>query len=184
MAPPNWFIALPLDADDLPAGELDALPAGTRRFHPADLHVTVAFLGPVDCATALQARELVDWSGQPPMRVATSARATFGSPARPSALGLEFNDPDGKLTAFIGTWRDHLLAAADRPPERREVRPHVTLGRPPRRGSDSIALRDWLAASPAPAPVLLDRIALYTRAEADAGHRFVTCRECRLGDAA
>jgi 2'-5' RNA ligase len=178
--PPNWFVALPLDARQLPTGELDALPPGTRGFHPLDLHVTVAFLGPVGHETALDAWSTADWSSEPALRAFTGPRATFGSPRRPSAYGLELEDAAGNLQAFIARWRDHLLAAADRPADTRAVRPHVTLGRPPRRRGDTIRLRAWLAASPGPAPVTLDRIALYTRADPGDDRRFVVHRECGL----
>jgi 2'-5' RNA ligase len=49
---PNWFIALPVS----PLGWFERLvpppPAGFRAFHPDDLHLTIAFLGAVDDATA------------------------------------------------------------------------------------------------------------------------------------
>lgn len=180
MAPPNWFIALPVDARRLPTGELDALPPGTRRFHPHDLHVTVAFLGPVERDTALHAWSMSDWTSQSILRVSTGSRATFGSPRRPSAYGLELEDPARHLHAFIERWRDHVLAAAGRPAETRAVRPHVTLGRPPRRRGDTIRLREWLAASPESTPLTLDRIALYTRADPGDDRRFAVHRECGL----
>lgn len=180
MAPPNWFIALPLDARELPDGELDSLPPGTRRFHPDDLHVTVAFLGPVERATALRAWSETDWSRQTALRIPTGQRATFGPRRRPSAFGLELDEPGGRLAAFIECWRDRLLVAAGRPPEERAVRPHVTLGRPSRGRGDSTRVRDWLAASPAPVPVSLDRVVLCTRAGREEERRFSACRECRL----
>lgn len=181
VVPPNWFIALPLDARELPPGELDALPPGSRRFHPGDLHVTVAFLGPVDRDTALHAWSAADWASQSPLHAVTGPRATFGSPRRPSAYGLELEDSGRDLHAFIESWRDHLLAAADRPPETRAVWPHVTLGRPPRRGGDTIHPREWLASSPEATPLTLDRIALYTRADPGDDRRFSMRRECGLG---
>lgn len=180
MTPPNWFIALPFPPEALPKGELDALPPGTRRFHPDDLHVTVAFLGAVDEATALATWTAADWSSEPALRALGGCRATFGPRHRPSAFGLEFEDPRGELRAFIGRWRDRLLAAADLPPERREVRPHVTMGRPPRHGGDTIRIREWLASGPGAVAVTLDRVALYTRADPGSERRFARRRECSL----
>lgn len=174
MAPANWFIALPFPGGNLPAGEMDALPPHTRRFLPDDLHVTVAFLGAVDRATAVRAWSDADWSGESPLCVKTGRRATFGSPRRPSAYGLEFDDPRSELQAFIARWRDRLLAAADRPPEKRAVRPHVTLGRPARRGGDTIRVREWLATRPDAMSVTLDRVALYTRSKPGSERRFET----------
>lgn len=165
---PNWFIGFPVKADALPAGVLESLPAGLRRFHPDDLHVTLAFLGPVEAARAkkawreaiaLPARPFTVWSGVP---------AAFGSPRRPSAYGLDLNDPSGELIAFLKTHRDRLREIAGQAPERHSVRPHVTLGRPPRRGGDVIRARAdaWVdTARPESRPIRLDRMALYTWSE-------------------
>jgi len=180
LVPPNWFIALPIDARELPASELDALPPGTRRFHPADLHVTVAFLGAVGRDVALRAWETTEWSRQPAMQAHVGARAALGPRRRPSAYGLELDDAEGHLRAFVEHWRDRLLAVAGRPGEQRPVRPHVTLGRPRRGRGDTIRVRAWLAASPPPTAVTLDRVALYTRADPPAEHRFAVHRESRL----
>lgn len=180
MPPPNWFIGLPVRAAQLPIATLDTLPPDLRRFHPGDLHVTVAFLGPVDEATALAAWGSADWSGQAPLHARTGARAALGPPRRPSAFGLEIGDDTGAVAAFVRRWRDHLLAAAGRPPERRPVRPHVTLARPRRRG-DTIRVREWLAAPPTPTPLTLDRIALYTRAPRQSEQRFHIVRSREFG---
>lgn len=172
----NWFIALPFPPTSLPEDELRRLPAGTRAFDPADLHVTVAFLGAVGEHHALRAWDRLEADDTLPLSAVIGPRAVFGAPRRPSALGfdLDTGTDDARLTRFIAQWRDALRAAAGLAPERRPVRPHVTLGRPPRRAD--AAWRDelaaWLDRSTAHAPVSLDRIALYTRAEPGARRRF------------
>lgn len=183
MTRPNWFIALPVRAAELPAGLLGSLPAGIRRFHPEDLHVTVAFLGPVTAATARTAWAAGDWSRQPPLATHTGPRAGFGHPRRPSAYGLEIGDGDDPVAGFLRRWREPLLAAAGRPPETRPVRPHLTLGRPPRRHGDTIRARarDWVAAEQPPVALQLDRIALYTRAPERGERLFTRVRECTFG---
>lgn len=184
MQPANWFIGLPVRPGELPDGVLDSLPPGVRAFHPADLHVTVAFLGPVSRQFALAAWESTDWSRQPALEACIRGRAALGPRRRPSACGLDIGDRDGRLEAFIGEWRDRLLDAADRPCEKREVRPHVTLGRPRGDRSDTIRLREWLADDQPSTPITLDRIALYTRAEPTADRRFAIVRECELAQSA
>ena len=183
MTRPNWFVALPVRAAELPTDLLDSLPAGIRRFRPEDLHVTVAFLGPVTETTALEAWAVGDWSREPPLITHTGARAGFGNPRRPSAYGLDLGDGDDPVAAFLRRWRDPLLAAAGRPPETRAVRPHLTLGRPPRRPGEAIRARarDWIAVEQPPMPLHLDRIALYTRAPQRGGRRFTRVRESALG---
>lgn len=184
---PNWFIGLPVDAAELPAGLVASIPPGLRRFHADDLHVTVAFLGPVDpeAARAAWARAADIDAG--PLRVQTGALAGFGRPARPSAYGLELGPGGDALAELIGRWRDPLRAAAGVGPEGRAVRPHVTLARPPRRGGRTIRARAdaWLArTAPAPATLTFARIALYTRAGAGDERLFRRVEETTLAPAA
>ncbi len=172
----NWFIALPFPLASLPREELTRLPAGTRAFDPADLHVTVAFLGAVGEHRALRAWEQLETVDALPVSATIGPRAVFGSPRRPSALGLDLDtERDGSpLTRFIVEWRNGLRAAAGLAPEKRPVRPHVTLGRPPRRTDADWqrALATWIDRPAAHAPVTLERIALYTRAEPGDQRRF------------
>lgn len=174
----NWFIALPFPSASLPREELAQLPAGTRAFDPADLHVTVAFLGAVGEHRALQAWEQLTTGDALPLSATIGPRAIFGPPRRPSALGLDLDTErdDSPLTGFIAEWRNGLRVAAGVAPEERPVRPHVTLGRPPRRTDADWrrALATWIGrpVAEAPPPVTLERIALYTRAEAGEPRRF------------
>lgn len=180
MSRPNWFIGLPVSADELPRDILASLPAGIRRFHEDDLHVTVAFLGPVDPEDADKAFSVTDWSRLPPLTAVTGARAAFGNPRRPSAHGLELDsEADDAVARFIETWRNVLLEAAGRPFENRSIRPHVTLGRPPRRPAETIRERAgrWLDERQPAVPLRLDRIALYTRADDRRERQFVRIRE-------
>ena len=178
----NWFIALPFPPESLPREELHGLPAGTRAFEPADLHVTVAFLGAVGERCALDAWRQLDVGDALPLSATIGPRALFGSPRRPSALGLDL-DPDtdeSALTRFIAERRNGLRAAAGLAPEQRTVRPHLTLGRPPRRTDAAWqrALAAWIDRPAAHAPATLERIALYTRAEPGDRRRFREVRSC------
>lgn len=172
----NWFIALPFPVASLPDEELKGLPAGTRAFDPADLHVTVAFLGAVGEQRALHTwRQLVIGDALP-LSATIGRRAVFGPPRRPSALGLDLDadTDDSRLTRFIAEWRNGLRAAAGLAPEQRPVRPHLTLGRPPRRTDAAWqrALSAWIDQPAVHAPASLERIALYTRAGPGDRRRF------------
>lgn len=161
----NWFVALPVRPAELPAGLIESLPAGLRRFHPDDLHLTVAFLGAVSGARARAAWDAAADIAEGPFTVDVGAPAALGKPRRPSAFGLDLGAGGEAVTRLIETWRDRLLAAADLEPDARAARPHITLGRPPRRGGDVIRKRGrrWVERyEPPPATLHLDRIALYT----------------------
>ena len=183
MSPANWFIGLPVRADELPAGVLASLPAGIQRFHEQDLHVTVAFLGPVDERRARAAWSLTEWSRLPPLAATTGARAAFGNPRRPSAYGLDLGGDE--LERFLRDWRDPLLEAAGRPPDPRALRPHLTLGRPPRRLAATMRARarGWLQQEQPAAELRLDRIALYTRSGDRPRRQFERVCECPFGAA-
>lgn len=183
---PNWFIGLPVDAGELPAGLMASIPPGLRRFHPDDLHLTVAFLGAVGPEAARAAWALVGDIDAGPLRAQTGRLAAFGRPGRPSAYGLELGAGRDSLAAFIGAWRDPLRAAAGVGAEERAVRPHVTVARPPRRGGQAIRARAaaWLDTQPAPATITLARIALYTRAPPGEERQFRRIEEAPLGSAA
>lgn len=178
----NWFVGLPFPRESLPGDELALLPEGTRAFDPEDLHVTLAFLGAIGERSALRAWERFEpHDAALPLCTTLQRRAVFGAPHRPSALGLDL-DPaggDAPLTRLIAEWRNLLRSTAGLEPEQRPVRPHVTLGRPPRRtGTDwREALSAWLDRPLPQASVRLERIALYTRAEAGSRRRF---REVRV----
>lgn len=181
----NWFIALPLAAAALPEGTLTALPAGTRAFHPADLHVTIAFLGAVGEDRARDAWAALTQPPEAAICATLGPRAALGPPRRPTALGLELDagQPDSDLTRLIATWRDPLRMAAGLAPETRAVRPHVTLGRPPRDAAQQWrrALADWLEGEIETRVIPLERIALYTRASSQQPQRFRAVHTLRLG---
>lgn len=178
----NWFIALPVDAAELPRDLLADLPAGLRRFHAGDLHITVAFLGSVGPDAAYAAWRAA-WIAAGPFSVTLGAPAALGNPRRPSAFGLDLGDGAATLAEVIGQWRDPLRRAAGQSAETREPRPHLTLGRPPRRGGDTIRARalEWVDSyCPAPATLNLDRLALYTRADDRRERQFRIVEEATL----
>jgi len=180
---PNWFIALPVRAADLPPGLVGEMPPGLRRMHPDDLHITVAFLGPVRPRAARAAWALATTIDEGPFRVESGALAAFGRPERPSAYGLDLGPGGAAVGAMIERWRNALLRAAAAREETRPVRPHITLGRPPRRGGTTIRARahEWLAtAAPAASALHLDRIALYTWPEDRRERLFRIVEQCTL----
>ena len=170
MSRPNWFLALPLPADAAPAwlAVAAAAPPVLRRFHPADLHLTVAFLGPCDEAAALAAWQALDGLVHHPIAIRAGGWRALGSPAAPSAYGLTLAEGHPELSRLLSAWGGLALAAAGCRPEQRPPLPHFTLLRPPRR--QAVELREpmaaWMAAAPLPPqPALLSRLALYTWAE-------------------
>jgi len=159
----NWFIALPVAAGPW----FDALqpPAGVRLFGPSDLHVTVAFLGPVREDQALAAFAQAPAFALDPTEVRLGPVECLGSKLRPSAFSALLLDGRAEVEAALGAVRERMWDAAE---ARRDTRPplaHVTLARPSRRATTSQhqqAMR-WARAIDLGAPsVHLHSIALYT----------------------
>ena len=58
MPRPNWFFAFPLDGAFVLT--LPELPPGLRRYHPEDVHLTLAFLGDVPTGSVGRLRAIGD----------------------------------------------------------------------------------------------------------------------------
>lgn len=164
---PNWFLAFPVAAEWITS--LPKLPPRFRRFEPSDVHLTLAFLGGCGETAAHHALDVVRaaFRAAPcaPITVTLSSVVPMGPKREYTALSALL---DGGRDAMTELMRSHRDAPADAAGVRRDQRspiPHVTLGRPQRRATeaDREAGLEWAAALSLPqAPIVLDRVALYT----------------------
>jgi 2'-5' RNA ligase len=127
------FVALELPADVRAAlaGWADAAaPAAMRRVPQANLHVTLAFLGERAPEDATTVAALLDELARPVGELAVGG-ALWLPPRRPGVLAVALEAGPG-----LGDLHAGLVAAlADAigfEPERRALRPHVTVARPRR----------------------------------------------------
>jgi 2'-5' RNA ligase len=165
--PRNWFIALPVPA----AGWFEQLvanpPLGVRRFHPDDLHLTIAFLGSVSPEAAARGFAAVKWPAAT-ARVTLGEVVPMGPPRRYSALSAVLRAGARDVTEAIAATRAEVLRAAGRPLEEREPRAHVTVARPQRQasGAQRAAGRRWAESLGLEGvELMLGRPALYTSAD-------------------
>jgi 2'-5' RNA ligase len=123
------FFALWPDAATRPAlaalARSVALPAGARRVHPADLHLTLQFLGPVPAGRLPSVLAAAAGVSAEPVDVTLTR---VGCWRRARVAWLAPDDTPSALAALVGALGDRL-AAADYPPEARPFRPHVTVAR-------------------------------------------------------
>ncbi len=186
MPRPNWFLALVVPEEPALSQLLVDLPDSVRPFAAADLHITVAFLGPCGQERALLAWQAIAPLRHPPIAVVTGGWRAMGPAAAPSAFALTLGpdseqkpskDPGlvwergGELTAaLIERWRQPAHEAAGLAPERRAALPHITLARPRWRGvgPDRAGLETWWQQAAGPESLrpqhglILREIALYT----------------------
>ena len=187
MPRPNWFLAFPV------AGafvlELPALPPQFRRFHPEDVHLTLAFFGGSGEERALRALAVLDERlEQAPLssiEVSLGEVVPMGGSRRSyTALSALLERGRAETTAAIAALRDVLLEAATGRPERRPPKPHVSIARPRGRATDAQreAALAWAGELDLRhVTTRLDRIALYTWHETRHERLFRIVTERRLG---
>jgi len=119
---------------------------GLRWVHHGALHLTLAFLGPVEPDSIGGIKHQVEQASgrHAPMIRTTGRLGAFARPGSARVLWHAVHDPDGELETLATDLNDALgLAPTDR------YRPHVTLARARRR---SVDLRGWIEAASAAAP--------------------------------
>ena len=162
---PNWFVALPVPSGDWSVKVTQNTPAGFRVFHPADLHITVAFLGPCTPKAAHAGWNTLTGKEHPPIQVQLESLCGMGNPRRPSAYALTLSKGGEETAQLMAHWRPPIYEAAGARADERPPLPHITVARPPRKAKAEMRHlgRDWVKTQSVPAAeFLLERIALYT----------------------
>jgi 2'-5' RNA ligase len=171
---PNWFVGIEVPAGSWYAPVAASAPPEVRTFHPADLHLTVAFFGPCDEARARGGWEAARRIPFAPFPVRLGGLAPMGDRRRPSALSVLLSSGAEPVAAYMAQVQTAALEAAGCRPERRAPKPHVTVARPRRNAPDAERRRavEWATALP-PIDVDLEltRLCLFTWAAERAGGR-------------
>jgi 2'-5' RNA ligase len=120
-----------------------------RWVAPANVHVTLRFLGDTDEALVPRLSELVTALGEAshePLEVRSTSLLTFPNPRRAHVLALHLDDRGA--TSELAVAAERAVTALGFPSEERSFRPHLTLARI-RKPAD---LRRLLAARSTPRP--------------------------------
>jgi 2'-5' RNA ligase len=176
---PNWFIALTVEPGEWYTPLLRTIPRHIRAFNGGDLHITVAFLRTCGEAKARVAWEAVAPFFTQPLEMTLGAVEPMGNRWRPSAIAICSATVDSSVGRFIDQTRDLATFKAGVEPELRAPRPHVTVIRPPKRGSleEIREILDWASGTaPLDLPLRFSRLALYTRS-VERGRQFQTVEE-------
>jgi len=163
----SWFIALPVPTDSW-WSRVCAPPASARLFAPADVHLTVAFLGPVDEKAAEAAFELAPQWPTGTLAATLTGVVAMGNPRRPSAFSVMVGEGAEEIARAIASVRDDMCGRAGARCDDRPPLPHVTIARPNRSAgrAEREAMLAWAQALDLGTPrVRLTSLALYTRAE-------------------
>jgi RNA 2',3'-cyclic 3'-phosphodiesterase len=165
--PGNWFIALSVPGDGW-FSHVTEPPPGVRRFHPDDLHITVAFLGACGRSAAEEAFKVAPKWPLPAVDVTLGEVVAMGNPRRPNAFAALVRGGASELSAAILCVRDEMIMQAGARLEDRAPKPHVTVARPRRKasGPERHGAQAWAAGLELAAPtVRLSRLVLYTHSQ-------------------
>lgn len=173
------FIALPVEPWPTLYTLLQRdLPPALRPQHPADLHVTLAFLGDCDAEALDAVWDTVRERSPPPLQARLEPPAPFGG-SRPRAWGYPLGDVE-PLVAWLEAMRPLLLQRIGSTADSRPIRPHLTIAwLRTRRDTDPTR---W----PAPLTtevgrrVALRAVAAYCRTDASNGARYRILRHLAL----
>lgn len=185
MPRPNWFFAFPLPGAFVL--ELPEPPRALRRYHPDDVHLTLAFLGGVGEAGAERALAALDQrladATPAALEVTLGEVVPMGAKSRYSALSALLEVGRAETSACVTALRDALTEAANGRREKRPAKPHVTVARPRSRASEAdreLGLRWAEGLDLRSVRARLDRIALYTWSEDRRERLFRIVTERRL----
>ncbi|HEY3494628.1 MAG TPA: 2'-5' RNA ligase family protein [Polyangiaceae bacterium] len=168
MPRPNWFLAFPVEGSFL--ADLPAPPPRFRLFPREDVHLTLVFLG--GCGKEAAEKAFARLEGLVAERrigripVTLGDVAPLGGSRRDyTALSALLEGGREEASACIAELRDPITEAAGLRRQLRPPKPHVTLGRPPRRANpvEREAGLAWAAQLDLKkVSRTLDRVALYT----------------------
>jgi RNA 2',3'-cyclic 3'-phosphodiesterase len=124
----RWFLALWPDPEAraaLAARLSDLIPHGARATHPEDLHLTLAFLGPLSSETLGCVERAADEVRCSPFALEIDSVGYF---ARARVLWCGPSSPPDALSALVADLQGRL-AACGLPADPRPYRPHMTIAR-------------------------------------------------------
>lgn len=162
---PNWFIAFTVPESSWLPEVLAAAPEGFRHIRPADLHVTVAFLGRCDSDKALEVwNDCAEYFTRPLSGILRGI-LPMGFCAAPSAYAIEV--AGSELRNWVLDQRDAIGEIAASEPHPHRLLPHITIARP-QKGTEEASIpsgQRWCNSTPSlDLPVTFSRLALMTPA--------------------
>lgn len=174
---PNWFVAWPVSG---PMNWLTALeesaPGGLHFYAPADLHLTLAFLGRSNEALIQKLLSLLKGLPIREIEISLDRIIALPQPRRFSALAFTLSRGRKDVEEQMLRWRDRICREAGARLETRPPLPHITIARPDRRigADDRAAALDWIEQAPdlSPISLRLESPRLYTWNAEDADRRF------------
>jgi len=174
---PNWFVAWPVTGAKEWLADLEArAPGGLDFLDPADLHVTLAFLGRYEPVACRKLAGLLKTLAIPSISASPGECIALPQPRRFSALSFLLNSGRSETEKLITKWRDRICRDVGAKLETRPPLPHLTVARPQRRigEEDRAAALDWIEQLPKKSGVSLqlESPRIFTWSERDSTARY------------
>lgn len=169
LPPPNWFSAFPVLLNDEQRAWTEDLRvrrgSSLKVFRGVDLHVTLAFYGPLKPAQigkVLLATSLVSWE---PLEATFESILFLPSQRRCSAISLSFDLGKKLLINTMAEAGPRLMDSIGKDPDTRDPLPHMTIARPRKwRGAIPDQEANWLKALELPGgQVIIEKPVVFTR---------------------
>lgn len=175
LIPPAWAEYLGRISQDLAERT-----TGLSWVKPANLHVTLRFLGDLGDSGVSRAGDAVrrGAEGVPAVPAALGALGGFPNLARPRVVWVGLSRGVDEAIALAGAVNGALRDAGFGRPDK-PFRAHLTLARV-REGARGLAALSEYAPPPAPEPALLDQVVLMKSDLHPAGSRYTPLLEVRL----
>lgn len=147
----NWFVAWPVEnaTEWLAALAADA-PIGVTFLDPADLHLTIAFLGEHNDAAEKKMAGLLGGFSLTGIDITPGAFLALPQPRRFSAIVASIDTGRLEVEKQIARWMPRICREAGARIDTRAPVPHITVARPDRRitNDDRAAVLDWIESRP------------------------------------
>lgn len=149
----NWFVAWPVVVPaEVVAAWHEAAPIGMKFHDPADLHITLAFLGRHEATQEKKLVDLIRRAKIPPLEITLKSLIPLPQPRRFSAIAWEIANGRLELEKHITKWRPRVCRELGAFTEASPALPHVTFARPERKISneDRDCILEWSETYAAP----------------------------------
>ncbi len=150
-------------------------PGGVNWQDAADLHITMAFLGPWQETHVPTIKKMLPSLPAAPDTVTAGNWLLLPRPEKFSAVAIGVVNGAGALKEIMSEWHEPLRRLVGGPPSRGEFMPHITLGRPDRKAGnqDMDGWREWVEKrAPQPVEWKVEAPAVYTWADDRTVRRF------------
>ncbi|MES0490019.1 MAG: hypothetical protein ABUK01_08515 [Leptospirales bacterium] len=165
---PNWFVAFSVSPDSWYEEVYKTVEEPMYKYHPEDLHSTVAFFGSLDEEGVERVKRVMDTFDEKSLLVTLGKLLFLPTLQKYSAVSYSVDEGNAVLQNYIQKYRDQFFIAAKQDVDSRPPLPHVTIVRPPKKttvGENRKFSKSIQKLSTPRNKILINTLSLYTWSE-------------------